>query len=249
MHGSPCQDFSRIGYRLGGIKGSGTRSSLLFETVRIIEQAKYRPKIIIWENVKAVLDKNHKDTFLMYLEELKKLGYESKYKILNSYDFGIPQKRERIFVISILEDNKFDFENLDKVKTKNLKYFLDKDVSELYTVKQKSILNFFTDETYKPHFRKRVRIAKDFIFTITTAQQQIPNSGLIEIDKDNNKYRYLTERECLKLMGFNDKDVDVLETVHPRRKNCTSSKLYKQAGNSIVVNVLEAILIEIVREV
>ena len=53
---------------------------------------------------------------------------------------------------------------------------------------------------------------------------------------------YLTERECLKLMGFDDSDINKLEEAHPRRKNCTSSKLYKQAGNSIVVDVLMAII-------
>ena len=63
----------------------------------------------------------------------------------------------------------------------------------------------------------------------------------------NGQYRYLTERECLRLMGFYESDIDKLEEAHPRRKNCTSSKLYKQAGNSIVVDVLMAIIKEIHR--
>ena len=65
MHGSPCQDFSRAGLKRGGGEGSGTRSSLLFETVRIIEEAKYKPKWVIWENVKGVLDRNIKDSFFI----------------------------------------------------------------------------------------------------------------------------------------------------------------------------------------
>ena len=69
---------------------------------------------------------------------------------------------------------------------------------------------------------------------------RVPNSGIIDVG--NGQYRYLTERECLRLMGFDDSDIDKLEEVHPRRKNCTSSKLYKQAGNSIVVDILMAIL-------
>ncbi len=247
MHGSPCQDFSRVGKGLGGLKGSGTRSSLLFETVRIIEEAKYRPKIIIWENVKAVLDKNNKETFLMYIDELKRLGYDTKYEVLNSFYFGIPQKRERVFAISYLGENKFDFSELERREAKHLSEFLEKDVSDLYTVKQKSMLRLLYEEDYKPKYKKRLRFLKDFCYTILTSQMTVPNSGFIELD--NGKYRYLTERECLRLMGFSDKDVDVLESVHPRRKGCTSSILYKQAGNSIVVNVLKSILIEIVREV
>lgn len=113
MHGSPCQDFSRIGKKQGGVKNSGTRSSLLFETIRIIKEMKDKPKWIIWENVKGVLDRNMRDSFFIYLKELENLGYESKYEILNAMDFGIPQKRERIFVVSCLGANNFSFNKLD----------------------------------------------------------------------------------------------------------------------------------------
>ena len=95
MHGSPCQDFSRIGKNEEGVKNSGTRLSLLFETIRIIKEMKDKPKWIIWENVKGVLDINMRDSFFIYLKELENLGYESKYEILNAMDFGIAQKRER----------------------------------------------------------------------------------------------------------------------------------------------------------
>ena len=94
-------------------------------------------------------------------------------------------------------------------------------------------------------FRGRLKVIKDFSYTISTKQMRVPNSGIIDIG--NGHYRYLTERECLRLMGFDDCDIDKLEKVHPRRKNCTSSKLYKQAGNSIVVDVLMAIIKEIHR--
>ncbi len=245
MHGSPCQDFSRMGLGRGGVKGSGTRSSLLFETVRIIEEAKQKPKWVIWENVRGVLDKTKKDTFLFYIAEMKRLGYDTKYQVLNSYDFGIPQKRERVFAISYLGKNKFNFNNLEKSKPKSLQQYLEKDVSEIYTVKQQSMLRLLFEEGYKPHFKKRIRILKDFSYTVMTSQMTVPNSGFIEIGKD--KYRYLTERECFRLMGFTDDDFDKISPLFPRRKNCTSSILYKQAGNSIVVNVLEEILKEIVR--
>ncbi len=239
------KDFSRMGLGRGGVKGSGTRSSLLFETVRIIEEATQKPKWVIWENVKGVLDKTKKDTFLFYISEMKRLGYDTKYKVLNSYDFGIPQKRERVFAISYFGENKFDFSNLEKTSPKSLQEYLEKGVSNLYTVRQKSMLRLLFEEGYKEHFKKRIRIITDFAYTIMTSQMSFPNSGLIEIEKD--KYRYLTERECFRLMGFTDSDFDKISPLFPRRKNCTSSILYKQAGNSIVVNVLEEIIKEIVR--
>lgn len=238
MHGSPCQDFSRIGKKQGGVKNSGTRSSLLFETIRIIKEMKEKPKWIIWENVKGVLDRNMRDSFFIYLKELDNLGYESKFEILNAMNFGIPQKRERIFVVSCLEANNFSFDKLERKETSPLSEFLEKDVSELYTMTQPYMLKFL-NKGIDNSFRGRLKVIKDFSYTISTKQMRVPNSGIIDIG--NGQYRYLTERECLRLMGFDDSDIDKLEEVHPRRKNCTSSKLYKQAGNSIVVDILMAI--------
>ena len=244
MHGSPCQDFSRIGKKQGGVKNSGTRSSLVFETIRIIKEMKEKPKWIIWENVKGVLDRNMRDSFFIYLKELEDLGYESKYEILNAMDFGIPQKRERIFVVSCFGANNFSFNKLERKETRPLSEFLEKDVSELYTMTQPYMLKFL-NKGIDNSFRGRLKVIKDFSYTISTKQVRVPNSGIIEIG--NGHYRYLTERECLRLMGFDDCDIYKLEGIHPRRKNCTSSKLYKQAGNSIVVDILMAIIKEIHR--
>lgn len=88
MHGSPCQDFSIAGKQEGGDKGTETRSSLMWETVRIVESIK--PKYVIWENVKNVLSKKHKHNFDKYIETLNELGYNSYYKVLNAKDYGIP---------------------------------------------------------------------------------------------------------------------------------------------------------------
>lgn len=102
MHGSPCQDFSLAGLNAGGDKGSGTRSSLMYETIRIVE--KIKPKYVIWENVKNLLSKRHIHNFNAYLEALEKLGYINYYQVLNAKDYGIPQNRERVFTISIRKD-------------------------------------------------------------------------------------------------------------------------------------------------
>ena len=246
MHGSPCQDFSRSGLKKDGTKGSGTRSSLLFETIRIIEEMKIRPKIVLWENVKGVLDKNMRASFFHYLKEMERLGYENKYEILNAMDFGIPQKRERIFVVSILGNNSFDFAKLEKTQTRDISEFLEKDASNLYEVRQESMLRYIRGEPKNNNFRGRLKVIDKFAYTISTKQVRIPNSGIIDLG--NGKYRYLTERECFRLMGFDDEDFDTLRAIYKQRKGTTSSILYKQAGNSIVVDVLEAILKEIMRK-
>ena len=240
MHGSPCQDFSRSGLKRGGEKGSGTRSSLLFETIRIIEEMKEKPKAVLWENVKGVLDKNLRASFFHYLKEMERLGYENKYEILNATDFGIPQKRERIFVVSILGENDFKFRELEKVPTRDISDFLEKDVSALYEVRQESMLRNLRGEPNNTNFKGRLKVIDKYAYTISTKQVRVPNSGLIDIG--NGKYRYLTEKECFRLMGFDEEDFNTLRAIYPQRKGTTSSILYKQAGNSIVVNVLEAIL-------
>lgn len=248
MHGSPCQDFSLIGLRRGGEKGSGTRSSLLFETIRIISEMKSKPKIVIWENVTGVLNKKMIKTFFNYLSEMEKLGYVNKYEILNAMDFGIPQNRNRVFVVSILHSNNFSFDNLIKRKTRHIDEFLEKDVKSIYEVTQKSIITkiqkyikWKNNPNYPiDRFSTTVRIIKDHVHTISTEQQRIPNSGFISLG--NGRFRYLTERECFRLMGFLDEDFDKLEELYFNKKGEKSSILYKQAGNSIVVNVLEGIL-------
>lgn len=102
MHGSPCQDFSVAGKQAGGDKDSGTRSSLMYETLRIVD--KIKPKYVIWENVKNLLSAKHRHNFDAYLERMTELGYKSYYQVLNAKDYGVPQNRERVFTVSILCD-------------------------------------------------------------------------------------------------------------------------------------------------
>ena len=136
MHGSPCQDFSTAGKNKGGDEGSGTRSSLMYETVRIIE--KLKPKYVIWENVKNLISKKHHHNFSKYLIKLEQLGYVSNYKVLNAKDYGIPQNRERIFTISIRNDIRWEFTFPTKQKLElRLRDLLEKEVDEKYFLSDK----------------------------------------------------------------------------------------------------------------
>ena len=102
-----CQDFSLAGKQAGGDKDSGTRSSLMYETIRIVE--KLKPKYVIWENVKNLLSKKHRHNFDASLEAMKQLGYTNYYQVLNAKDYGIPQNRERVFTVSILGNENYEF--------------------------------------------------------------------------------------------------------------------------------------------
>ncbi len=139
MHGSPCQDFSVAGKQAGGDIGSGTRSSLMYETVRIV--GKLRPKYVIWENVKNVLSKTHKHNFDRYIETMEALGYSNFYKVLDAKDYGVPQHRERVFTISILGGGEYEFPEKEELKIR-LKDILEDEVDEKYYLSER-IINFF----------------------------------------------------------------------------------------------------------
>ena len=96
IHGSPCQDFSIAGHQKGADEGTETRSSLMWETINIIQQMGiWKPRVVIWENVKNVLSKHMVHNFSRYLSEMEKLGYTNNFEVLNAMDFGLPQRRER----------------------------------------------------------------------------------------------------------------------------------------------------------
>ena len=133
MHGSPCQDFSVAGKGLGGDEGSGTRSSLMYETIRIVE--KLKPKYVLWENVKNVTGKKHRHNFDKYLVSLQQLGYNNYWQIMNAKDYGIPQNRERVFVLSIRRDIDKGYEFPEPFPLQlRLKDMLDDDVDESFYI-------------------------------------------------------------------------------------------------------------------
>lgn len=141
MHGSPCQDFSVAGKNAGGDEGSGTRSSLMYETLRIVE--KLKPKYVIWENVKNLLSAKHRQNFDAYLERMAELGYKNYYQVLNAKDFGVPQNRERVFTVSIRLDVPycwaFKFPTRRPL-TKRLKDVLEANVGERYYLSDEQVL-------------------------------------------------------------------------------------------------------------
>lgn len=244
IHGSPCQDFSIAGKQAGADEGTETRSSLMWETIHIIEQmGEWKPKVVIWENVKNVRSKymiKHHDR---YIKEMKRLGYNSSYEILDARDFGLPQARQRVFTISVLNADPFDFSDLIKTPMKPLNNFLEDGVVEdKYIVTQPSMLKKIMNPNTKGGFK--LKIIEDYCYTITCKQMRAPNSGVIKLE--DGRFRYLTEKECWRLQGYSDIDYQNALKANKGTKGKLNSALYKQAGNSIPVPIFEAIFRKII---
>ena len=254
-HGSPCQDYSISGLQAGGDKGSGTRSSLMWNTVEIVKHCK--PKYVVWENVKNVLAKKHIHNFEQYLKDLEDIGYKSYYKVLNAKDFGIPQNRERIYCISILGEHKsYEFPDETLITTPNIRDYIEEfDSSSEYILKP-----YVRNQIRKTKFKKEryiqetedimnrtikgfrimdyrydegLRIRKNNLCpTLTTKANSSISS--VPIVYNNGELRFMMPIESWRLMGFSDEDYHKAESIPT-----SIAQLYKQAGNSVVVKVVE----------
>ena len=141
-YSSPCQDFSNAGLQRGGQEGSGTRSSLLWECRRAI-LAK-RPKYAMMENVKALVSQKFIKTFQKWEQELASYGYTNYCRVLNAKDFGIPQNRERIFLVSVLDEgHRFDFGKPFPLELR-LKDMLEDKADEKYYLDQEKVDKFIS---------------------------------------------------------------------------------------------------------
>ena len=262
-YGFPCQDISSAGKQKGFTDESGnrTRSGLFFEALRIIEQTK--PKVAIAENVKALTSKRFTKEFKTVLKSLDEAGYNCYWKVLNAKNYGVPQNRERVFIISIRKDIdnfKFRFPT-PKELDKKLKDVLERDVDELFYFDKDDIekikstnfkKDFYKNITFKLangiydnfaimdyRFDEGLRVRKNNLCPtlMTKKPTSLSSVPIVYIDR---KLRFLTPNECFRLMGFDDSDCDILKD-----NGISSTQIYKQAGNSIVVNVLEALFKEL----
>lgn len=235
IHGSPCQDFSIAGKQKGADEGYETRSSLMWETIKIIQNmGVWKPRVVIWENVKNVRSKYMVHNHNRYMSELSKIGYTSSFGLLDVRDFGLPQARERVFTVSVLNGEKFDFSDLIRTPMKDISEFLldNDEVPPVYDVTQPSVYSVIGQKGIR-----RATVIKDFAYTITTRQDRTPAQV---IDCGNGRYRYLTELECWRLQGYTDEDFERAKKAQ-QKKGRYYTALYKQAGNSIPVPIFESI--------
>lgn len=239
IHGSPCQDFSIAGHQRGADPKSGTRSSLMWETLRIIQNmGEWRPKVVIWENVKNVRSKYMRHNHNKYLDEMHDLGYANSWQILDARDFGLPQARQRCFTVSVLGTKNFDFQLMDTKPMRDVWEYIDDNVDDKYTIKSPSMKSCIDPENFDSAPLKTLSVIKKYAMTISTVQDRCPNAGIIK--RSDGDWRLLTERECWRLQGYSDDDFDAAEAVNPSKPKYKNSTLYKQAGNSIPVPIFES---------
>lgn len=251
----PCTDLSNVGKRQGMSRDSGTRSSLLWQVERLLKETKQLPQILLMENVPDVLsEKNNKD-FFAWCKFLERLGYTNKYAVLNAKDFGIPQNRKRCFMLSWLGDYYYDFP--EKIQMKSFVDFLEFDERyiinpEKLTQTQKNCIKHLANGAlsktirsggiksrdrhewgvYSVELRQSEKFIKNKSLYIENFSKTICAQHLLSYTIDGRVYFDYSPKECWRLMGFTDKDFEKASKVN------SNAQLYKQAGNTIVVDVL-----------
>lgn len=166
----PCQDLSKAGKGAGMEKGSGTRSGLLWEVERILDECKeidQLPQILLMENVPDVIGSKNISNFAKWLEKLEKLGYHCYWQVLNAKDFGVPQNRERCFMISLLGDYYYEFPRTITLKHK-LKDLLEDNVDEKYYLSDKMVQCIASDNEKWTGNNDNSTINRDIAVTINT---------------------------------------------------------------------------------
>lgn len=236
LGGFPCQPFSQAGLKKGF---SDTRGTLFFEIERIIKDK--RPKAFLLENVKQLRGHDKGRTLKVILEHLDALDYQVTYDVLRAADFGVPQNRERIYIVGFdrryygLDDKyKFPFPEPTHQKTR-LGDILEDNVDEKYTISQK---------LYEGHIRRKAEHQKKgngFGFSLFNADSEYTNTISARYYKDGSEIlidqgpdippRKLTPRECARLQGFPERFVIPV----------SDTQAYKQFGNSVAVPVIRAI--------
>ena len=240
LAGFPCQAFSIAGYRQGFNDEKG-RGTLFFELIRIIRSK--HPKAIFLENVKNLVGHDNGNTFRIILEYLMESGYFVKYQVLNAKDFGnVPQNRERIYIVAFKSKRayqKFEFPKPIELSTKlsdliafnkkvDERYYYTKEKCPFYSELENSM---HSSKTVYQWRRVYVRENKSDVCPTLTANM---GTGGHNVPLIKTKYgiRKLTPKECFNLQGFpEDYQLPEMAMTH----------LYKQAGNSVVVSVIERI--------
>ena len=255
--GFPCQAFSVAGKGLG-INDDKGRGLLFNDILRILKIKK--PKYLLLENVKGILSKKHKAFFDYTLQSLTDLGYEVKVDVYVSSEHGNPQKRQRVFYIGVLGEN--NYEKIPTEITKNIfdSKLLDEKVEEKYYLTSKALdrlkrggfrnncsdgfCRTQTASQYKKNWNtpiiadfrydEGIRPRSDnFSPTLTTRMGYSSLSGSIIVSFDMNTWRYLTPKECFRLMGFFNDEINL--------DGLSDSQQYKLAGNGWDINLVSKI--------
>jgi len=293
--GSPCQSFSMVGKRRGL---DDTRGTLFYEFARVVKES--QPKVFIYENVKGLMSHDKGKTFEIIKATFDELGYKYSYQVVNAKDYGVPQHRERIFVVGF-KDHSIDFKFPNSIKLEHtMQDFLEDYIDSKYYLKEKGVKFVTSSKNRKKRYtqingeiaicqkanqqfnwhgdfiyeQQQEQEFSEFIFDVNEVEEKYYLSEKIKtyvlaggtknfktstktdlevarpllqsmhkmhragvdnyVTHNKGRIRKLTPRECLRLMGFGDGFKQIV----------SDTQMYRQAGNSIVVDVLIAILKE-----
>lgn len=228
MAGFPCQPFSMAGRKRGF---DDIRGTMFFYIAKIIQH--HKPKAILLENVKNFKSHDKGNTLKTVIKVLEDLGYSVSYQVLNAKDFGVPQNRERIYIVGYLGNVKFDFPKPKSVKTR-LGDILEDNVDPKYTI---------SDKLWAGHQRRKAMhkskgngfgyslFNENSLYTSTISARYYKDGSEILIEQKNKNPRKLTPREAARLQGFPDSF----------KIPVSDNQAYKQFGNSVAVPVLNAV--------
>lgn len=244
--GFPCQDISVAGLQKGITNGK--RSSLFFEVVRLLHEVENKPKYIIFENVRNLLSIEHGGgAMLKLLNSLDNAGFDAEWKVYNSKDYGVPQNRQRVYIVgrnrTIRRHEVLPTPRQNQSAIRQIGNLIDTDSfggnpqrGRVYSLESISpTLNTCGGGGHEPKIMfvdaTKGRTLPTEIARALTARY---DNGTVDFSKPL-AIRKLTPRECFRLQGFTDDDFDKAQSVS------SNSQLYKQAGNAVTVNVVQAI--------
>ena len=261
----PCQNISIANRKAKGFEeGKDSSSSIVWSLRDVLSKMKQKPKVIFMENVAAILNKKHKPTLDKLIAFLQSEGYHVDYKKLDAADYGVPQHRERVYILCTLGfDPCFTYPEPIPLETK-LCDVLEKNPSQQFNLTPKAKAGFISrgmrddkpypirvhnpskcDKAFTISTRSGSRNYDNFIFDkdlnddkfIRVSQKGLSKAGVDLKKIEDMNIRKLTPDECMVLMGLKKEEREKL-------KDFTPSQVYKLAGNSIVVSVLEKVFYE-----
>lgn len=229
--GTPCQSFSFLGKRKGL---EDDRGNLIFQFIRVINEA--QPKMFIFENVKGLTTHKNGETFDFVKKKFYDLNYDIQYSILNGKDYGIPQSRNRLFMVGINKNSNIKLNIFPPPKIElliKMKDLLEDNVENKYYLSAK-VKNYVLSSGTK-NFKTSTETDLDIARCLLSSMHKMHRAGVDNYITNEEKIRKLTPRECLRLMGFTD-DYKIV---------VSNTRMYQQAGNSIIVNIF----IEIIKQI
>lgn len=228
-YGFPCQDISNAGKQRGFTDENGerTRSGLFFEALRIIED--YYPKFAIAENVKALTSKKFTEEFRIVLESLEEAGYNNYWQVLNAKDYGIPQNRERVFIISIRKDIDKGFTFPQPIPLElRLKDLLDDQVDESFYLSDEQVTRLSTTTYHSGQYESRVSEKNDTVGTLCA--------------RDYNDSKCVAIREATK-QGYAEAYLgDSVNLEHPNSKTCRG-RVGKEVAQTLMTSCNQGVVV------